>query len=72
MRLWFSEMLMGGITQALFTRRDPSWCRQPGGLPRAALASCRGGTLGKKKSYVFAWVRNTGLGVREVWGLQRG
>lgn len=49
MRLWFSEMLMGGITQALFTRRDPSWCCQPGGLPRAALASCRGGMLGRKE-----------------------
>lgn len=38
MRLWFSETLMGGITQALFTRRGPSCCCQPGGLPGAVLA----------------------------------
>ena len=36
MRLWFSETLMGGITQALFTRRRPPCCRQAGGLPGAA------------------------------------
>lgn len=28
MRLWFSETLMGGITQALFTRRGASCCLQ--------------------------------------------
>lgn len=48
MRLWFSEMLMGGITQALFTRRRPSCCHQARGLPRAVapgwagLAPCQG------------------------------
>lgn len=31
MRLWFSETLMGGITQALFTRRGASCCSQPWG-----------------------------------------
>lgn len=31
MRLWFSETLMGGITQALFTRRGASCCLQAWG-----------------------------------------
>lgn len=31
MRLWFSETLMGGITQALFTRRGASCCCQAWG-----------------------------------------
>lgn len=48
--MWFSETLMGGITQALFTRRGLSCCRQAWGLPGAAapgwaeLAPCGGGT----------------------------
>lgn len=51
MRLWFSETLMGGITQALFTRRRPSCCCQVWGLPGAAapgwagLSPCRRDTV---------------------------
>lgn len=49
--MWFSEMLMGGITQALFTRRRPSCCCQAWGVPGAAapawagLAPCGGNTV---------------------------
>lgn len=38
MRLWFSETLMGGITQALFTLRGASCCCQAWGAAAPAWA----------------------------------